>query len=479
MIGDEGFTWRLIDYGWLEMVCRTSVDVHPPMYYIAVKGWSYLFGDSLMALRGFSCVLSVASIVLTYGIARLFWRAGGQQRDTSGQFAGLIAAAGVAFHPGQVELGSTARMYPLGVFLALLATCLLLKIRTASRLTWSASLLFVTIATALCYTHNFGLLAVLSQAGYCILSALRHPHAIGQHHGRVLSTFALVALLYAPWAVTLTEQTSTIVAGYWIKPLTLSRCCELVGSWTLGIEDPSLSEWAFAVGMLILVVMWSRRSSHKTQLLFESFAPWIAVCFFAAVTGRSLALVRCFAFAQASLFVLLGGIASIRGTVAKTVVGCSFLVPVMLNAVEQSTAPHLPASYDEIAAIILQKATDTDVTVVSWRGAVNVLRYHLEKVGVEQPDVRALEVVFQEGPPHRVHMASLDKNEVLTSVESISKQSRIWRVGHGFLPRTLPGGWQREQYWNLDDGTCLGLYAAPERVGAGGAPRSIARISPK
>src|SRR3990167_1194317 len=40
---DEAFSWRLIQFPWVEMLTRASQDVHPPFYYILLKGWRYIF----------------------------------------------------------------------------------------------------------------------------------------------------------------------------------------------------------------------------------------------------------------------------------------------------------------------------------------------------------------------------------------------------------------------------------------------------
>src|SRR4051812_3457417 len=59
---DEAFSALLIRYPWHEMFQRLAVDVHPPMYYIALRLWHYAFGDTVMSLRGFSVFFGVLSV---------------------------------------------------------------------------------------------------------------------------------------------------------------------------------------------------------------------------------------------------------------------------------------------------------------------------------------------------------------------------------------------------------------------------------
>jgi len=74
---DEAFSWRLTEYSVGELVQRTGADVHPPLYYVLLKGWCAVFGDSLGALRGLSVVFGLLAIVMVYGVGVEALRWGG------------------------------------------------------------------------------------------------------------------------------------------------------------------------------------------------------------------------------------------------------------------------------------------------------------------------------------------------------------------------------------------------------------------
>jgi uncharacterized membrane protein len=59
---DEAFSALLINYSWPEMMYRIGLDVHPPMYYIFLRLWHYIFGDSLLSLRGMTIFFSVGTV---------------------------------------------------------------------------------------------------------------------------------------------------------------------------------------------------------------------------------------------------------------------------------------------------------------------------------------------------------------------------------------------------------------------------------
>src|SRR5581483_4348243 len=63
---DEAFTWRLVRVSIPEMVMRTAADVHPPLYYLALKGWTTLFGTHLISLRSFSSAAAALTIIMGY-----------------------------------------------------------------------------------------------------------------------------------------------------------------------------------------------------------------------------------------------------------------------------------------------------------------------------------------------------------------------------------------------------------------------------
>src|SRR5438477_9887595 len=48
---DEAWSWRAIQFPTDEMFTRLGRDVHPPLYYCLLKGWSAALGTSAVALR--------------------------------------------------------------------------------------------------------------------------------------------------------------------------------------------------------------------------------------------------------------------------------------------------------------------------------------------------------------------------------------------------------------------------------------------
>ena len=56
---DEFFSMNWTALSWKEMMGVLSQDVHPPLYYIGLKIWRSIFGNSVCAARMFSAIPSI------------------------------------------------------------------------------------------------------------------------------------------------------------------------------------------------------------------------------------------------------------------------------------------------------------------------------------------------------------------------------------------------------------------------------------
>jgi uncharacterized membrane protein len=121
---DEASSWRVSDYAIWPLVWHCAANVHPPAYFLILKAWTALAGDSPAALRGLSVVFGLASVGAAFAVAAGI--AARQQSPPLGS-AGLIAATFLALAPLQIELSQTARMYSLGVLFAAITTRLLIE----------------------------------------------------------------------------------------------------------------------------------------------------------------------------------------------------------------------------------------------------------------------------------------------------------------------------------------------------------------
>ncbi|MCA0273217.1 MAG: glycosyltransferase family 39 protein [Proteobacteria bacterium] len=96
---------------------------HPILWYLAMFGWTEMFGTSHLALRLPSAITGAATIPLMFLLGRRVFGVG----------VGLLAAALLSVHSLHLFWSQAARMYAAGAFLSILATWLLLRIASDPR----------------------------------------------------------------------------------------------------------------------------------------------------------------------------------------------------------------------------------------------------------------------------------------------------------------------------------------------------------
>src|SRR6185295_18641507 len=98
---DEAFSALMIRYPWPEMFYRLGLDVHPPMYYIFLRFWHDVFGDSLLSLRGFSIFFSVGTIWAGWLFVKEAFTHSTGSGSSKHEKAALWAALFIAINPFQ------------------------------------------------------------------------------------------------------------------------------------------------------------------------------------------------------------------------------------------------------------------------------------------------------------------------------------------------------------------------------------------
>jgi hypothetical protein len=115
---DEAFAWNIVIQP--DMYPRIAADTHPPLYYLLLRVWIALAGDSVIALRYLSTLISLLTVALVYRIAldvlRLArWGIG------PAWFAAAVAAVLMALTDADIDLAQEARNYTLYTMLACLS----------------------------------------------------------------------------------------------------------------------------------------------------------------------------------------------------------------------------------------------------------------------------------------------------------------------------------------------------------------------
>lgn len=279
---DEAFSWRMTRFPWSEVIRRTADDVHPPLYYLVLKAWVAVAGDSVFALRALSASLDCLNILLLFSLARaLYPTRGGGGKDPEDSSAGvpLLATALLTLSIFAVIHAREVRMYPLGGSLALASSLALWKALNHDLPASPAWAVYVLSALGLAYTHNYGLFTVAAQGVFatCLLSwrarwDLSWTARFRRFQG-ACAAFLILVLAYAPWYPVVQRQRAEVAKAYWIiAPLDLTRVSGAIEQLFTGNMEVHLSVtgWvsvALAVTLLIAILTGRRAADAYVFLL--------------------------------------------------------------------------------------------------------------------------------------------------------------------------------------------------------------------
>jgi uncharacterized membrane protein len=290
---DEASSWQTASYGWDDFLRSIRLNVHLPLYYLLLRGWMGLFGESAVALRSYSVAFGVATVLLMGLFARELFHASAARRaaddgdePAAARAFGLVVAMLVALSPVQVFASIEARMYTMGTAFAALSAWLLLRIlRTGgSARAWTA---YGLSAFGLLNSHHYGLFSVGAQAVFLGLYLVWLAGAGRREEARRLAIpAAIVGLLIAmadlPALDILRTQVGRVRQDYWIRPLSGETFVSTFGQFIIpNHEDVPRPEGWVILGLVAaasaITPVWSARYfrfAHLFVLAMVALAVW-------------------------------------------------------------------------------------------------------------------------------------------------------------------------------------------------------------
>jgi hypothetical protein len=181
--GDEIFSLLLARKGWHNLLVGAFYDAtHPPLFYLLLKVWHSIAGESLFWLRLFPVIVSSLSLFPFFLLCQTM-----NIRPMARNLALCIAAA----HPYALFYAQHLRMYCLLTLGGLLSTwCFYSYLKGPSK--WRLIVL-AGVNLVLIYTHYFGLLII----------GLEFVFLVGQRFPWRAFAVAmlLVTMLFSPWGL--------------------------------------------------------------------------------------------------------------------------------------------------------------------------------------------------------------------------------------------------------------------------------------
>jgi hypothetical protein len=259
---DEAFSYIAVKSP--DLLAALSHDVHPPLYFLMLKGWSGLAGVSEFSLRYPSLLLGVLSIALIYKLAQEIFilRGEGQNRVIPILAALMLAISEMGFYVGQ-----ETRSYSLHIVLALVSMWAFLRWSRTSQPNWAV--IWVISTAALVYTHYLGAWVGVVQGLY-VLFFLR-----GRKRLEAFGLLSLSAALFSLWlfTVVLPYQTQKADSDATMDASTLETLVSYARQYLT-------EQWSLMLGLFVLGLVLVRENNTVRLRPFKASALlllWIIV----------------------------------------------------------------------------------------------------------------------------------------------------------------------------------------------------------
>ncbi len=465
---DEGYSAYLAHLTIPQAVYYTSLDVHPPLYYIALHGWTSVFGDTITVLRSLSVFWGCVSIVFAFLIAG---RAFG--RRTAWTMLPFFVLS-----PLFIRYSETARMYTMALALGLAATYILIMLRTSRHVRKRVVLwvLYGVIVAAGMWTNYFTALIWLGHAAwlayehYVIQKKL--PWEIAPVKGW-LGAMILAVILYIPWIPALLLRYGDIQNnGFWIKPFSIDTLASTLTTGTLLLPAHDTTGW-LAIGLIVwtVIVVWLIARTYRQLdgtkkplfrlIMFLSFGPIIFLILLSLPPFRPAYTYR-YALAGVCISMMLIGISLAlvqfkkRALIKKLTIGVFLIGILMIGVVNvfHQGSRNLDTGAKNMLGEIIKKVNETTSSI--------------EPIIIMSPYAYYAASVY-ETPSHPVYylyanavkgggvtrgLVDMPDRRSIKNVDSfVKKYTSIWIVSEDKAGTTLalPPAWQKTRSMMLND----------------------------
>ena len=322
---DEAFSALLIQYNFKEMMHRISLDVHPPFYYIVLRGWNFFFGNSLFSLRFFGVFFGVLAILSVYLLVKEAFK---------DKKLALLSSVLLAFNSFQIQYAMEARMYSLALFLIIFSSYLLIKSLKSQKLTWWFFYALAVIAGI--YTHYFFFFLVAAQGIFFLYWIIKNEGFLGptfvslarKYKSKLLyfsrsltnrtknfklglGAYLAVAASYLPWLKIFLNQLKQVQESYWIPKRNIWSVPNTFAKMTIGEGIDASKFWYLLSGLTIIAIiafiyaLKKIKSSCKWLIFLLLIIPFIAVIALSMKT--SIYMDRYFILCLPFYIILIGG----------------------------------------------------------------------------------------------------------------------------------------------------------------------------
>ncbi|EKE25171.1 MAG: hypothetical protein ACD_5C00265G0001 [uncultured bacterium] len=284
---DEAFTGVAVKENFSSMIEMIINDVHPPLYYILLKGFASFFDYSVFGIRLFSAIFGVALVVTTYLLAK----------ELFGKRTAIYASIIATISPLAVQYSQEARMYAMLVFLILTASLYFVKALKTKKYTYFAIWGILTGLSML--THYMGIIFSALYFSAFVIWNFYEQKVAGKNIKEKLIYFSLkivpskqllfgylvVFIVFLPWLKMFLHHIS--IKGNnlgWVVPAKFGDFAEMIqmflfgtplGEWSSGMPNPNELSGIGHISLQIVIAMllaigisYLFRKKSKIQIIF-------------------------------------------------------------------------------------------------------------------------------------------------------------------------------------------------------------------
>jgi mannosyltransferase len=374
--GDDAFSLALARYelgALLAGLARQEIDIHPPLHFLALKGWTTLAGESLIALRLMNILADTLSGALLIRLAgRVFGR------------RAVLAAGGLwLLAPLLIYATWLIRMYSLlALFTAGGALCIA-QARGRRRALWYAGAALCGLLAA--WTHLVGGLA-LAGLLLALLVDWLHSRRDARMLAAGLGVFGLAGALYLPyfgavWALYQSGRPlgADIAEASFADPLS-ALAASLGAMLAHRVLDAPLAGLLLAMALAAgSAWLWRRDAARVAPLLMLLWAGLLGMAGLAWVAGMYKARYLA-AFVPPLLAVMAGLVVHLPRRWPRVVSGLLLagLIIISLGGLLGDLRRNFRDDWTAAAAFIRQHERPGDAIIVIPDWGQEALRFHYD-----------------------------------------------------------------------------------------------------
>lgn len=243
---DETFTLGIIQHSYSELVYLTGCDVHPPMYYILLKGFADGIGFLLPDVPVIYCARFFSSIPYIVLLSLLLIR-----RKKSDEKLSLNIMLLMFCMPNIMDYGIEVRMYSLALALVLVAYMIGYRIYYEDDNRWTNWIALAIVSLLSIYTHYYCGICIIAIYFLLFFKELKTKEVV-----KCLISGCILVIGYVPWLKVLFSTLASVSDRTWPETVSFKTVFESIWFWV---------GYYGAIIVVVPIVLWGFAAFRKSK----------------------------------------------------------------------------------------------------------------------------------------------------------------------------------------------------------------------